>query len=746
MSATRTVPVRIAPAPQPPNDPTSLLLDARAGWRAQVVAGLDISPLTGALALAPSPRTERRLSEPSGSFGGLRLPYNVACGPAGLYLLDRTGRRLKRFDPCCCEFVTVPCFGGAETTASDAGAPRARPRISTRVLADPNGMAICGGSLYVCDTGHARVLRIMLAGYATRAVIAPPRVYFAKHNLTQPWQPFALAFDGAGTLHVSDPTNGCVHRLRAGGDWLDPIVGLGRATFLSVDCCDRLYVVIDAPTPIVQRFDAKGGTTIGAGADAVAPCFPPPPVAVDARGQLHLEGLCGEVRNCNGSAIFDLDGNPVQPADAALLPQYAVLGSYRSEALDSQLYRCQWHRIVVSGAIPKGTRIELATTSAEIELGADEVDNLPEQAWQTRAVLGGAGDDERDALVRSGPGRYLWLRLTMVGGGAATPRIDHIVVEFPRVSLRRFLPAVYGQDAVSADFTDRFLALYDTTLRSIERKLDNQGQLFDPLSAPSERPRGASIDFLTWLATWLGITLDRQWPEAKRRAFLKRVGSLYSVRGTRYGLWRVLLAFLDMDDEHCCCPDWTPKTRCIPRPTNCAPVATGCAWTPPPLILEHFTLRRWLFVGAGKLGDDAVLWGKRIVARSQLGENARVGETALDTVPDPVRDPFRAFAHKFTVFVPACVRGDERLRRSLAALLSQEAPAHAAHEVAYVEPRFRVGVQAMIGYDSVIARTPHGVAPGQAQLRQGTVLDGARRMRPGTIVGDARVGTTTRIN
>src|SRR5262249_36548819 len=453
-----------------------------------------------------------------------------------------------------------------------------------------------------------------------------------------------------------------------------------------------------------------------------------------------------DIRNCADSTVFDLDGDPVEPADAALLTHYGLLGSYRSEALDSQLYRCQWHRIVVTGAIPRGTRIEVATLSAEIELAADEIDNLPEQAWQTRVVLGGSAAGERDVLVRSGPGRYLWLRLTLAGGGGATPRIDRIIVEFPRVSLRRYLPAVYGQEPVSADFTDRFLALYDTTLRSIERQLDTQARLFDPLSAPAERPGGASTDFLTWLASWLGVTVGGPCPEANRRPFLTRIGALYPVRGTRYGLWRTLLAFLDMDEEHCCCPDSAPKTRCVLVPENCAPVETRCAWTPPPLILEHFTLRRWLFVGAGKLGDDAVLWGKQIVARSQLGANARVGETRLDTVPDPLHDPFRVYTHKFTIFVPACVREDDRLRRSLLSLLAQEAPAHTAYDVAYVEPRFRVGVQAVIGYDSVIARTPHGVELRQAQLRLGTVLDGAHGAYPGTIVGDARVGTTTRLN
>ena len=85
-----------------------------------------------------------------------------------------------------------------------------------------------------------------------------------------------------------------------------------------------------------------------------------------------------------------------------------------------------------------------------------------------------------------------------------------------------------------------------------------------------------------------------------------------------------------------------------------------CAWQPPPLILEHYQLRRWLFLGAGRLGDQAVLWGKRIVNRSQLNEGAQVGQTQLKTTQDPYRDPFHVYAHKFTVFVPARFRRTEQ--------------------------------------------------------------------------------------
>jgi hypothetical protein len=145
---------------------------------------------------------------------------------------------------------------------------------------------------------------------------------------------------------------------------------------------------------------------------------------------------------------------------------------------------------------------------------------------------------------------------------------------------------------------------------------------------------------------------------------------------------------------------------------------------PPPLILEHYRLRRWLMLGAGRLGDDAVLWGQSIVDRSQLDSNARVGGSRLLTEQDPYRDPFHVYAHKFTVFVPAQFGRTDQDRKALDTLLKAESPAHVQYFVRYVEPRFRVGVQSTIGLDAVIARVPEGVTLGRTELDGSRALTG----------------------
>jgi phage tail-like protein len=323
-----------------------------------------------------------------------------------------------------------------------------------------------------------------------------------------------------------------------------------------------------------------------------------------------------------------------------------------------------------------------------------------------------------------------------------------LIVEYPRISLRRYLPAVFGAEPVSADFVDRFLGLFDTGFRSIEREIDTQARFFDPMATPAERDPKTGVDFLSWLAGWIGVSLNRSWPETKRRLFLKQAGKLFDIRGTREGLRRALLLYLGMEATDDPCTDALPDACCPPPPLNCAPPRPRRKWEPPPLILELYRLRRWLMVGQGQLGDDAVLWGQSIVNRSQLGSNAQLGSTKLFTEQDPYRDPFYAYANKFTVFVPARFGRQAQDRKALETLIATESPAHTLGQVSYVEPRFRVGLQATIGLDAVIARVPEGVTLGQ------TALDGSRALTapagapawpsPSFEVGkDGRIGSTT---
>jgi len=159
-----------------------------------------------------------------------------------------------------------------------------------------------------------------------------------------------------------------------------------------------------------------------------------------------------------------------------------------------------------------------------------------------------------------------------------------------------------------------------------------------------------------------------------------------------------------------------------------------------------------------RLSDAAKLWGGRIVNRSRLesqtglqvggsSDGAQVGVTQLKTSQDPFRDPFHVYAHKLSLFVPAGCMRRPGLAQALQTLVDTERPAHVQAHLVFVEPRFRVGVQSMLGLDAVIGIRPDPTVLDTMRLGAGTVLAAAGQKpaepEPPTHVGAVRVGMST---
>ncbi len=684
--------------PAPPDDPTSLLLDRRLGW--SVLDATAVTIAGGALSLERFPGSLRWLVEPSGSFGGLRTPANVAVGPDGsIWLLDRTTFELKRFDPCGCRFDLVPCFGG------EGGGPRQ--------LLDAGGIAVARDRLYVSDAGNGRVSVFALPSMALRATLVAP----------MPWLPTGVAVDPAGRVHVVDPQNGAVHRFSWRGRYQGHVLGVGASRHLAIACDSSVYAAGEGGAVRI-RTDGVVETVTDPADDLVAD-FPCPPFEVDADGRMHLGPLCLSP----STLTFDLDGEPSTAPPAPEVARYQRSGVAVVGPLDSQIDGCAWHRIILRGELPTGSRVELDCFTSEVALPESEIAGLREAAWEGRRQCLALEGSQWDGLVTSPKGRYLWVRFHLWGNGGTTPRLESAEIEFPRISLRRYLPAVYGAEPVSADFTDRFLALFDRPLRDLEQQVDQLAAVFDP----------RATQWLDWLASWVGVSLDHQLPEGMRREMLVQAIASNDLRGTPTGLWRLLVTFFGLDQLLDTC-------QCVVEPGSCRSPRSTCpptpphrwTWQPPPLILEHFKVRRWLELGAGRLGDQAVLWGQRIVNRSQLGEGAQVGGTQLKASQDPLRDPFHVYAHRFTVFAPASVGRTPARRRALQRLIDRETPAHTEARIEYVEARMRIGFQSTVGLDTVVARVPEGVTLGETALGVASVLTGD----PSPSFDESRIGTT----
>lgn len=98
----------------------------------------------------------------------------------------------------------------------------------------------------------------------------------------------------------------------------------------------------------------------------------------------------------------------------------------------------------------------------------------------------------------------------------------------PRAHYLRFLPEFYESD----DLMNRFLMLFESFWGPIDQQIGEVHQYFDPWMTPT--------NFLPWLASWFGMTLDPSTPEDRQRILIQRAVSLYQRRGTRDALCEYL--------------------------------------------------------------------------------------------------------------------------------------------------------------------------------------------------------------
>jgi len=738
------------------------LLDGLAGWRAGALKNTVLLDNGRYLALQALPGSIRPLVDSEGSFGGLQMAIGVALDSQNrVYVLDGQACTLKRFNRCAQKFVTLPCIGGIGP--------------EPRLLRSPHGLAIsCEGNLFVADTGNRRVQMFSVKGLALRQILGPFQVVQSAagisiertaatatyspggvdcdpHPVFSPgtWEPWDVAISPRNWIYVSDYSNGLIHVFNPHGCWVRAYTGAGRGlpqllkpTRLALDREGRIYVVQEGQSVVVVL--GPDGSVIGTVGQPseVEGRFCPVSVAVDYTGNLCLGdcvarkayfyqpdgdgGWCPTRCFATGNSlaaalIFDEDGNPIF-ADGAqrvcqLSPQtaYETCGTFYSCPLDSRTYRCLWHRVVLHGCIPPGTSVRVDTFTAESPKSIDEIHSLPESRWATRQIDTDTESSCWDCLSLSPPGRYFWLRLTLSGNGSATPTIRCVKVYYPRASSLQYLPGVYRQDPVSADFLARFLSIFDTLRGFTSDQITDMARLFDSKSTPANPKNVGGTDFLSWLASWLGLALQSNWPIHKRRELLRQAHRLFALRGTPEGMKLQIKLYTGFE----------------------------------PRILELFRLRRWLMVGSSKLGDQSAVFGDAVMNRLEVAVNSSIGSFQLVDYGDPSLDLFNAYAYQFIVIVPRWPGATQADELSLQQIIAMAKPAHTLATLQWDEPRFRIGLQSLVGIDTVLSRYPAGVIEGQGKLGYDTVLGNPAEnsRRPSASVGcESRIGCDTLLN
>jgi phage tail-like protein len=380
------------------------------------------------------------------------------------------------------------------------------------------------------------------------------------------------------------------------------------------------------------------------------------------------------LRSYSGKALLASAGEPHPyydqderwlPIRAMPQPQFEREATLILHVFDGREPGCVWHRLCVDACIPPDTQV-LVETRAN-----DDLDDLAWQAWRpepglyrrhtgaeqpyyrlwSAEALRSPDTGTWELLFQQAHGRYLDIRLTMCGNTRSTPYLRALRVYYPRFSyLRHYLPAVYREDAESAQFLDSFLANPEGIFTTIEGQIAQAQTLFDVRSAPAEA--------LDWLASWIGLALDPAWSDYQRRLLLAHAAYFYRRRGTRPGIVQAILVAIRPNLGPAIFQDQVERS------------AEGVR------IVEHFQTRT----------SPAVLLG------DPTGEAAASGDLLEEA---------RRRAHRFTVLLPADINTEQvRLVERVVAL---EKPAHTSFDVKQYWAMFRVG-EVRLGLDTSLGR------------------------------------------
>ena len=463
-------------------------------------------------------------------------PFAIAAAPGGgAWILDRVHRCYWGLDPY---FRVLAPLGGAQNPAQAEDFQPATGEIIYRSGCDtgeaitpdqampvaalqPIGItALADGSVLILDSpagqSYSQVYRYNLfqqlgTPFALNALDvgeSQPRVLFGQDLAFVPASPSCTSTALAGTLYVAD--------------------SLGAQTYafnFSTSADAWTLQLIPQFLPML-RFGGKG-LVIG-----------PPGVSYDFDQRWTPLAVQPRARFAE-QAVWQL---PQRDSDLEPKPQL--------RAFDGGEPGCVWHRLMMDGSIPAGTQVRVQSRAADSKA---LVSNAP---WNTEPLpyLRSTGSElpyyrpqldccssrtgTWELLFQAAKGRYLQLQLTFTGTGNSTPRIQALRAYYPRFSyLTKYLPAVYQDNSASASFMERYLANPEGFFTAIEGRIQQVQELFDSRTVPAE--------YLSWLASWLGISFDFTWGEALQRFFLANAPRFFQTRGTLNGLVRMIRMSLD---------------------------------------------------------------------------------------------------------------------------------------------------------------------------------------------------------
>jgi phage tail-like protein len=740
------------------NNPENVRYLNRDGlWLGFKQHGLEMGP-EGTLRLASLPILQgalppqlAALDPPGGSAG-------IAVGPDGtVYFSDPARNQLLRIDGCDGSQSAVRCVGGE-------GDPPTQFRQPHGVLFHPIRQAI-----FVADSGNHRIQifepdSFQLTGVWGQEGTAPGQFR----------SPRSLASDAEGSVYVVDYGNRRLQKFDHRGVpipefWanVERNAGIGQPIDVAVssqggptevyilDDDTRKIFAVDAHGTLLGSFELTNlqqplGLAAGGGAVYVGDNQWRRVVKFEASG-----GFLGEAVGYEGPvAALALDGHgrllvhtggclaPVVLEERGGYVREGFLwgGPFRNPSIGGQ----PWHWLRAHVELPSpGAHFQLFVYSAAEASPAVPTGDPPWSGGATdfldcvRALRDWKNEatdvleslralrestvcretwirlpfDGTECLIPGLPLDHVWVGAQLTGEGQASVALTQIRLEFDHQGYLQHLPALYREEFQSRQFLARFLTRFESLFRDAEERIRDLPQLFDAEAAP---PR-----FLGWLGGWLALDVPEAWGVAEKRQAIADAFELDGHRGTVEGLRLAVRRFTGVDvriEEPILNAEWW----------SLATDQTASPLEQENSILGLTTMLAPAEAQGAVLGTTAVLDGSHLITGEEFG-------TPL----------FEDVAHQFTVQMYRGYAYSVQKQREVQALLDREKPAHTAYHLCVLEPRMRVGFQATVGIDSIIAGPVSPTLLGEASA-YGTelVLGGGPAGRIGQL---NQLGHTTRL-
>ena len=371
--------------------------------------------------------------------------------------------------------------------------------------------------------------------------------------------------------------------------------------------------------------------------------------------------------NLNGVDIDDQGELRLSASGGA----YSARGSFCAGPFASPAANIPWFRLrVEADSLPSGTHVQMFTFagSAAPPYHPAAANPFSDSGWLA------APRDVLDLLVLNPNATQLWVGGLLRTETSDTPALRQMRLQYGRDTYAKYLPMIYRGNGPQSEFLERFLALPQSVLSGIESEIANLPVLFDPHAAPYND----SPSWLGWLSGWLTFILDENWTGAETRQYLAGAFRLFQRRGTIEGLQRYIQMY----------------------------AGVRAHITEPGLYTNMWSLGTVSDLGFTTMlapgpAQGAVVGTSATLDQSNLTEDIDMGAALFDDV-----------AHRFCIQVYCAELNRPGAMTALQAVIAREKPAHTECHVCGIDARMRVGIQARVGIDTIVAEGPPGAELG----------------------------------